>query len=523
MVSGSDQGEEEDEGLPKPGELLGGRFRIERRIGQGGMGAVFSAQHEMLGQRVAIKLLLSALASNREAVTRFLNEARAAARIEGEHVARVMDVATLEDGRPYMVIEYLEGSDLSAVLEAQGPLPVALAVDYLLQALEALAQAHARGIIHRDFKPSNLFLAHRLDGSTLVKVLDFGIAKASQPLVIEEGASATQSNAILGSPQYMSPEQLRNPRLVDARTDIWAAGLTLYELLTQTVPFTGTTFGEIFAAILEQPAPPVRERRPDVDADLEGIIARCLQRDVNLRFPHVTALAQALRPHGSARAGLSVERIISVLPPPLEPPRVTLGADGARNEGTRRSDAPGPLGSRAAPFEMAATAAGEPQSTAPPLSATNPQVTPPFAAPASTIAPPRKAGPSSLGVGVGVAALLVAGVAGGTWLATSSTPRAVPAPAAAPGLPSGAASIAPLPSPPPASPPPQLSLTPAPSAPVLPTAAPVLLRPSEPALVAASAADASAPARATSPTAGPAVKGKTRVDETGLAGENPFR
>ncbi len=221
------QAQDEDAGLPKPGDLIAGKFRIERMIGRGGMGAVFSAQHEMLGQRVAIKMLLASVASNREVVARFLNEARLAARIEGEHVARVTDVATLDDGRPYMVIEYLEGSDLGQVLEACGPLPVPEAVDYVLQALEALAQAHAQGMVHRDFKPSNLFLARRSDGTTLVKVLDFGIAKAARPLALEENQSLTKSNSMLGSPQYMAPEQLRNAKNVDAQTDIWAVGLTL--------------------------------------------------------------------------------------------------------------------------------------------------------------------------------------------------------------------------------------------------------------------------------------------------------
>lgn len=324
-----------DAGLPRPGELLGGKFRIERLLGRGGMGAVFAATHELLAQRVAIKMLLSHVATNREAVARFLNEARAASRIDGEHVARVMDVATLDDGRAYMVIEYLDGVDLARLLEARGPLPVPEAVDYVLQGLVALAQAHALGIVHRDLKPSNLFLARRADGTSIVKVLDFGIAKATQPLTPEEHAEMTRTNSVLGSPQYMAPEQLRNAKKVDARTDVWSVGVMLYELLTGAAPFSGSSFGELFAAILEQTPAPMRDSRPEIDPDLEAVVARCLKRDPAVRFENVAELGRALAPHAPPRSAFCVERIISWLPPPPASPHGS--GSRPRAEGSARS------------------------------------------------------------------------------------------------------------------------------------------------------------------------------------------
>ena len=295
------------EGLPQPGDLLAGKYRVERMIGRGGMGVVYCAEYEMLAQRVAIKLLLAEIVGIPEAVQRFHNEARAAAQIQSEHVARVMELGTLDTGVPFMVMEYLEGDDLGQLLEKRGPLPAIEAVDHALQALEAIALAHARGIVHRDLKPANLFLARRTDGSTIVKVLDFGISKATNPLSPGSGGM-TSTKAMLGSPYYMSPEQLRSSKSVRAQTDIWSMGVILHELLTGSVPFRGENMGELFAAILEQPPAPVRTRRPDVDPDLEQIILRCLERNPAQRYASAAELSQALARHGSPRSQLAVER-----------------------------------------------------------------------------------------------------------------------------------------------------------------------------------------------------------------------
>jgi serine/threonine-protein kinase len=318
---------DDEEHLPKPGEIVAGKYRIERIIGKGGMGAVLSAQHELLGQRIAIKFLLGEIAQNPEAVARFNNEARNAFKIQSEHVCRVMDVGT-ERGMPFMVMEFLEGLDLSQLLEKRGALPVEEAVDYVLQGLEAIAQAHALGIVHRDLKPANLFLHTRTDGSTIVKVLDFGIAKAANPFGDPSGNHGlTSTKSMLGSPLYMSPEQLRSAKNVDARADIWALGVILYELLTGTVPFNGETLGELFISILEQPPMPVAHKRPDVPQLLSDAVMRCLLRSVDQRFLNVAELAQAIAPCAPARSYVSVERVTQALG--LPKPSVVMPNQGS--------------------------------------------------------------------------------------------------------------------------------------------------------------------------------------------------
>jgi serine/threonine-protein kinase len=301
-----------EEHLPKPGEVLNGKYKIEKIIGKGGMGAVLAAHHELLGERIAIKFLLGEIAQNPEAVARFNNEAKNAFKIQSEHVCRIMDVGN-ERGMPFMVMEFLNGEDLSQILEKRGAFPVEEAVDYVLQALEAIAQAHAFGIVHRDLKPANLFLHRRQDGSSIVKVLDFGIAKANTLGDAGGNHNLTSTKSMLGSPLYMSPEQLRSAKNVDARADIWALGVILYELLTGTVPFNGETLGELFIAILEQPPPPVSHKRPDVPQVLSDAVMRCLMRDINQRFLNVAELAQALAPCAPARSFTSVERVTQAL------------------------------------------------------------------------------------------------------------------------------------------------------------------------------------------------------------------
>jgi serine/threonine protein kinase len=314
-----------DSSLPKAGDLLAGKYRIERVLGQGGMGIVFAANHELLGVRVAVKCLLTDIATSTEAVTRFVNEAKNAARIQSDNVARVMDVGTLEGGRPYMVIEFLEGDDLSKLLEQRGVLPVQEAVDYVLQALEGLAQAHSIGIVHRDLKPANLFLVKRQDRTMQVKVLDFGISKATNPLGEGSGAM-TSTKALLGSPYYMSPEQLRSSKSVDARADIWSVGIILYELLTGSPPFAGDNFGELFAAILEMDAPSLLAKRPDINPQFEHVVMRCLQRKPDNRYSNVGELASALAPFASTRGQRTAHRILDVMPIGDRPPSVSPGA-----------------------------------------------------------------------------------------------------------------------------------------------------------------------------------------------------
>jgi serine/threonine-protein kinase len=295
------------------GTMLADKYRVEKVLGRGGMGVVVAATHVELDQRVALKFLLPDAMENMEVVERFAREARAAVKIESEHVARVIDVGKLEDGLPYMVMEYLNGRDLAALLDDVGKLSVEDALDYVLQACEAIAQAHALGIIHRDLKPANLFVTTRPDGTTSIKVLDFGISKVSLSGASPAEMSLTQTAAIMGSPTYMSPEQMRASRDVDPRADIWALGVILYELLTGQPPFVGATMPELCASILKDPPDPVRSTRPDVPAPLDAAILRCLEKNPAARFANVAELAGALVDFAPKRARISAERSARIL------------------------------------------------------------------------------------------------------------------------------------------------------------------------------------------------------------------
>ncbi len=307
------------------GQILAGKYRIDRVLGAGGMGVVVAATHVHLDQRVAIKFLLPAALANADVVARFQREARAAVKIQSEHVARVIDVGTLESGAPYMVMEYLEGVDLSQRIAEERTLPVADVVRFVLEACEALAEAHAAGIVHRDLKPANLFLARRADKTSMVKVLDFGISKSN----VAGSGGITSTQAVMGSPYYMSPEQLMSAKHVDHRADIWSLGIVLYEALVGTPPYVGDTMPEIVAQILQAGAPSVRAKRPDVPAELDAIVARCLSKDASTRYRDVAELATALVPF-SADGARSMERISRVLGSSVRPPSPSIsGAEPA--------------------------------------------------------------------------------------------------------------------------------------------------------------------------------------------------
>ncbi len=295
-----------------PGELIGGRYRVERVIAEGGMGIIVAARHVELEEIVAIKFLKHEFVINPEIVGRFAREAKAAARIKSQHTATVHDVGTSSDHGPYIVMEYLEGRDLESLLAAEGRLPVAHATELVMQAGEALACAHALGIIHRDIKPANLFLVSNNEVPT-IKVLDFGVSKTALTGTTFGGSiSLVKTQSLLGSPIYMAPEQIRGGQEVSFRSDVWSLGAVLYELVTGSTPFTGQSITELCAAVLETQPKPISDNVPEVPAGLVDAIMRCLEKDPALRFGSVAELITAIAPFAPKRARLCVERAIAV-------------------------------------------------------------------------------------------------------------------------------------------------------------------------------------------------------------------
>jgi serine/threonine-protein kinase len=298
----------------KPGDLLAGKYRVERVLGVGGMGVVVSAHHLQLDERVALKFLLPETLGNPEALTRFEREARAAVKIKSEHVARVTDVGHLDAGTPYMVMEYLEGTDLDAWLHERGRLSVEQAVEFVLQACEAIAEAHALGIVHRDLKPANLFCIRRADGLLSVKVLDFGISKVSPAGTStpgsDESLGITKTSAVVGSPLYMSPEQLKSAKRADARSDIWSLGVILFELVGGKPPFEAESIADLAIKIVTEEPQRLRNLVPGVPAAFEAVLARCMEMSRERRFQNVGELAAALAPFAPPHAAPSVQRIL---------------------------------------------------------------------------------------------------------------------------------------------------------------------------------------------------------------------
>src|SRR6478736_310094 len=289
------------------GQLLAGKYRVERVLGQGGMGVVVAAHHVALDQVVAIKFLLPEALDNEDALARFEREARAAVKIQSEHVARVTDVGRLENNAPYMVMELLRGRDLATLLREQGPLPLSDVADYLLQAGEAIAEAHGLGIVHRDLKPANLFLTQRADGSSCVKVLDFGISKLTLPGGVEQGI--TQTATLLGSPLYMSPEQLASARDVDMQTDIWSLGVICFELLTRRHPFQAQTLPQLCMAIQLGVPISLRSYRSELPLEVEAMVSRCLSKDLGKRYATIAEFASDLVKFAPPHSRVSAERI----------------------------------------------------------------------------------------------------------------------------------------------------------------------------------------------------------------------
>lgn len=300
------------------GQVIASKYRIDGVLGQGGMGAVFSAEHLHMGNRCAVKVLHASLVGDEEHMRRFLREAKAAARLKSRHVCKVLDYGKLDNGAPFLVMEQLEGRDLKRVLHERGKLSIGEAALYGVQICSALDEAHRIGIVHRDLKPGNLFLATEPGGAPSLKVLDFGVAKWT-PSAGATGPEITKTSAILGTPSYMSPEQMRSSRDVDHRTDLWSMGIILYRMVTGRLPFGGNNVVEVCAEILSGPVPDLRAIVPDLPALFAETILRCLERDAHLRFASAADLAAALLPFAPADALSDVK-----IPIPSAAPRANI-------------------------------------------------------------------------------------------------------------------------------------------------------------------------------------------------------
>ena len=308
------------------GETIADKYRVEAVLGSGGMGTVVRASHLVLNRTVAVKVMHPELLTE-DTARRFAREARAAAALTSEHAVRILDIDRLESGVPYIVMEYLEGRDLHEVLMDDGPIPWRRAIDYVLQAAEALAEAHERGIIHRDLKPHNLFL--RRDG--VVKVLDFGLAKTLPHSRAHASSGETNVKGLVGSPQYMAPEQIRGESGVDARTDIYGLGATLYQLLTGIAPFLGMNVYVLCARILGEAPPPFRSRN-EVPSSVETVVLRCLEKAPDARYGTMQELSAALLGARDVPAPPGKERFVTAPQTAVVPTRLSAGAGAAQDD-----------------------------------------------------------------------------------------------------------------------------------------------------------------------------------------------
>jgi serine/threonine-protein kinase len=305
---------------PRPSGFVGrlvANYRIEQELARGGMGVVYRAQHVLLPRAAAVKVLHDHLGGDAGLAQRLLNEARAVNAIRHPHIVELLDAGLLDGGAPYIVMEFLAGESLGARLARSGALPMREAATIGLQIAAALAVAHDHAIVHRDLKPENVFLCrpeHAGSGAVHVKVLDFGIAKLRADIA---GVVATQEGGLMGTPQYMAPEQWRDPRSGDRRIDVYALGLILFEMLTGSPAFQGAVWSELYEQHTTRPAPPLRERVPGAPVALEAVIAKALAKQPDDRYVSMHEIASALKaavPEAVAPPGLLEERVSVPLP-----------------------------------------------------------------------------------------------------------------------------------------------------------------------------------------------------------------
>ena len=459
----------------EPGTVIAGKYRVERLLGEGGMGVVLAARHLGLDEMVALKLIKQERASGSDALARFQREARAAARIKSEHVARVLDVDRLPEGDPYIVMELIDGTDLHALVNRRRRLPPDEAASFIVQACEGLAEAHALGMVHRDLKLKNLFLTQRRDGRALIKVIDFGVVKFS-PLADDDethaigsgsdigrikarDATLTSAAMLVGSVHYMAPEQIRASNVVDARADVWSLGVCLYVMLAGQLPFDGNTVAEVCAQIQGRPPIDVRQHAPHVSPELAAVVTRALEKNVHRRFGSVAELARALAPfHSDSAAQSRIETILESSIQARGGPAPVVGSNPATarfgEAHTQTADmTPQPLSPVLGRAESTIDAA-----------AVGSLATQPAGVPTKR---------SSAFVG-GIIAVLAAGITIAVW---NPMGRAKPAPVASPAIeaPPSVVTTNVIPEPPPPPPATTVIVAPAPSA--LPAAKPVIAAP----------------------------------------------
>jgi serine/threonine-protein kinase len=461
-----------------PGKLLAGKFRVVRLLGEGGMGAVYEIEHELTKHRRALKTLHAAMAASPSIVERFLREASAAGRVGNPHIVETFDAGVLDSGEPYLVMEILRGEPLSQRI-ARGPMPIPEVVDLMGQACVGVAAAHAAGIVHRDLKPDNLFITPGSDGRPFVKILDFGISKFDTAQT--GGMQLTKEGSAMGTPYYMSPEQIRGAANLDARADVYALGVILYECLTAKRPFESEVLTHLAVLIHAGQTEAIEQLRPDLPPGFADLVRFAMASDREHRMQSATELRTALERYGAVSDGVPFR-------PPTLPSASTLQSP------------PSAVQARS----LAATSGVG-------VSMRNPTPT------------PKK---SHIGLIVSVAGLGVATLAGGYLLLRASSEAAGPVTAAS--SPETAASVTAEPTAKPDATPRARSVTTPPviaiekAAPPPATAAPSsdAARPPAPPVPAASRPAVVAPA-APAP-AGPPAK-PTRADERGLAKDNPFK
>jgi serine/threonine-protein kinase len=392
------------------GESIG-NYRITSLLGEGGMGAVYVAEHPGIGRRVAVKVLLPALASDQEMVTRFFNEARAANAIHHPGIVEVLDFGTLASGASYIVMELLEGESLATRITRGGRLAPDAAVEVALQAAAALGAAHVKGIVHRDLKPDNLYLVpdQQNPGRERIKVLDFGIAKLADGMQAGRSSVKTRTGVIMGTPIYMSPEQCRGTRVIDQRSDLYALGVILFEMVCGTPPFVSDGQGELIHMHIAEPPPSPRRFTPELSLSLEAAILRALAKDPAQRFQSMEELTAVLRASLAPEAGPATGRALS---PTVQAPQRTLKTP-APLEPQARAAAPVPTPARTLklPDDEPAPAPAAPRPR--PAGGRLPMTTlSGSAGPSATTPPPRsRALPLALGavlvLGAGAAAVLI--------------------------------------------------------------------------------------------------------------------